>query len=136
MKDKEIEEMKRRKAEVLIKRQNDPKTKAKEFARAILECEEYENYIKNTEGINKDMEAQRLLRQFQEKQVELRWNGFDPKIMDELRELQFKINQNSTIQDFVKSQQELIDILRRTNMIISEEIGMQFAFFQGGICCG
>ncbi len=42
-----------------------------------------------------------------------------------------KINKNEAIQNFVKAQQELVDILRRTNNIISVKIGTHFAFFQG-----
>jgi cell fate (sporulation/competence/biofilm development) regulator YlbF (YheA/YmcA/DUF963 family) len=112
------------------------KSKTKEFAKAILECEEYRAFIENAEKLNKNAEAQKLLKEFQENQIVLRWNGFNPALMDELRELQTKINQNKTIQDFSKSQDELISLLKRTNTVISMRIGMQFGFSSGGGCCG
>ena len=112
------------------------KNKAKEFAKAILECEEYKAFIENTEKLNKNAEAQKLLKEFQENQMVLRFNGFTPQLMDELRELQIKINQNKIIQDFAKSQDELTILLKRTNTVISMRIGMQFGFSSGGGCCG
>lgn len=136
MSNKEIEEIRKKKMEELLKKQNDPKREAKEFAKAILESGEYKNFITSNEELEKNQSSQNLLRDFQQKQMELRWNGFDPKILEELRDLQMKINKNDTIQNFVNAQQELVDILRRTNNIISEKIGTQFAFFQGGGCCG
>lgn len=122
--------------EELVRKQNDPKNKAKEFAKAIVESEEYKNFIKYNDQLQRDQTAQNLLRQFQQKQMELQWNGFNPNTLEELRDLQIKINKNNTVQNFVKAQQELVDILQRTNKIISGKIGTQFAFFQGGGCCG
>jgi len=112
------------------------KNKTKEFANAILECEEYKAFMENSEKLNKNSEAQKLLKESQEKQMVLRFNGFNPSLMDELRELQIKINQNKIIQDFAKSQDELISLLKRTNTVISMRIGMQFGFSSGGGCCG
>ncbi|MEM2917971.1 MAG: YlbF family regulator [Candidatus Altiarchaeota archaeon] len=136
MSDKEMEEIRRKKMEELLRKQNDPKRKAKEFAKAIVECDEYKNFIKFNEELQKNQTAQNLLREFQQKQAELQWNGFDPKTLEELRDLQMKINKNDIIQNFVNAQNELVDILRKTNNIISGKIGTQFAFFQGGGCCG
>lgn len=54
----------------------------------------------------------------------------------ELQEMQMKMNQNKTIQDFVKAQNELVELLKGTNNIISAQIRMQFAFSSGGGYCG
>lgn len=83
--------------EELIRKLNDPKTKAKEFARAILECNEYKNFMKYYEELQTNPTAQNLLRQFRQKQMELQWNGFDSNTLEELRDLQMKINKNGTI---------------------------------------
>lgn len=134
--DEEIEKIRIKKIEELSRKQNDSKTKAKEFANTIVESEEYKNFIKFNKELEKNQTTQNLLREFQQKQMELRWNGFDPNTLEQLKDLQMKINKNEVIQNFVKAQQELVDILRRTNNIISGKIGTQFAFFQGGGCCG
>jgi len=136
MPDKEIEEVRKEKIEELLRKQKDPKMEAKKFANAIIECDEHKNFIKCNEELQKNQTAQNLLREFQQKQMELQWYGFDPKTLEELRDLQMKINKNVTIQNFINAQQELIDILRRTNNIISGKIGTQFAFSQGGGFCG
>lgn len=134
--DDNLEKIRIKKMKELVKKQNDPKTKVKEFAKAILECKECKNFIKYNEELRRNQTAQNLLREFQQKQRELQWIGFNPNTLEELRDLQMKINKNETIQNFLRAQQELVDILQRTNDIISEKIGMQFAFFQGGSCCG
>lgn len=109
--DKEIEEIRMKKMGELVRKQNDPKTKAREFAGAIIECEEYNDFMKFSEKLEKDQTAQDLLKQFQEKQRELQWYGLNPKTLEELRSLQMKIIKNETIQNFVNSQQGLVDIL-------------------------
>lgn len=135
MEDKEMEEIRRKKMEELIRKQNDPKTKTKEFARAILECKEYKNFIRYNEELQRNQTAQNLLRQFQQKQMELQWNGFNPNTLEELRDLQMKIRKNDTLNGFFNSQQEILELLRHSNDIISERIGQQFAQGMGGGCC-
>lgn len=117
------------------KKQIEIKNKVKEFSEAILECEEYESFITESEKFDKNSEAHNLLNKFQQKKNQLQW-GFDSQLFDELQKLQMEINKNKTIQDFVKSQENLVNLLKRTNEIISEKIGTQFAFFQGSGCCG
>ena len=136
MNDKEIEIIKKKKMKEMIEKQNSAKTKTREFAQAILDCEEYKNFIKYTDELEKNQTAQDLLKQSQEKQTELQWNGFNPNTFQELEELQTQKNKNEVIQNFQKAQEELTNLLRRTNDIISAEIGAQFAFSQGGGCCG
>lgn len=136
MDDKEIEIIKKKKMKEMIDKQDSAKTKAKEFAQAIVDCEEYKNFMKHYEALEKNQKAQSLLKQSQEKQRELQWVGFSANTFQELRELQMEINKNETIQNFQKAQDELVDILRRTNDIISGKIGVQFAFLRGGGCCG
>lgn len=136
MNDKEIEMIKNKKMKEMIGKQNSAKTKAREFAQAILDCEEYKNFLKGSEALEKDETAQNLVKQSQEKQRELQWNGFNPNTFQELQELQAQINKNEVIQSFQKAQEDLIVLLQTTNNIISGKIGAQFAFSRGGGCCG
>lgn len=131
-----MEKIIKRKMEKLIVNQKSPKIKTKEFAKAIVDSNEYSSFMKYNKELKDSQTAQDLLRQFQQKQMELQRNGFDPDTLEELKDLQMKINQNDTIQDFIKSQQELVGLLREANNLVNRRIGMQFAFFQGGGCCG
>jgi len=135
MDDKEMEKIRREKMEELIRKQSEPKTKAKEFARAILECKKYKNFIKYNEELQKNQTAQNLLTQFQQKQMELQWSGFNSDILEELKKLQMKISKENTLKGFLNSQQELLGLLRRTNDLISEKIGQQFAQSGRRGCC-
>ncbi len=135
MKDEEIENIRKKKIKELAKKQNDPRAKTKEFSQAIVECDEYKNFIKFNEELQKNQSAQKLFKDFQEKQMEWQMGGFNPSTLEELKELQMEIRNNEAIQNFAKSQQELIDILRRSNDIISAKIGQQFAQGRSGGCC-
>jgi len=134
--DKEVEMIKKKKLKEIINKQDSAKTKAKEFAQAIVDCKEYKNFMKCYEALEKNQTARSLLKQSQDKQKELQRIGFNANTFQELRELQKEINKNETIQNFQKAQDEIIDILRKTNDIISGKIGIQFAFLRGGGCCG
>ncbi len=135
MKDEEIENIRKKKIKELTKKQNDPRTKAKEFSQAIVECDEYKNFIKFDEELQRNQSTQKLLNDFQQKQMELQMGGFNPNTLEELKELQMEIRNNEAIQNFAKSQQELVDVLRRSNDIISAKIGQQFAQGRSGGCC-
>ena len=134
--DKELMEIKKKKMEEIIRKQNDWRIKLKDFANAIVESEEYRNFVECDEKLKMDKTAQNFLRQFRQKQMELQWGWFNSKTFEELRDLQMKINENETIQKFVKSQQEIVNILQVANNIISVKVGTQFALSQGGGCCG
>ncbi len=76
-----------KKIEELSRKQNDPKTKAKEFANTIVESEEYKNFIKFNKELEKNQTAQNLLREFQQKQRELQGLWFDPDTLEQLKNL-------------------------------------------------
>ncbi len=110
------------------------KNKTKEFAQAILESKEYKLFISASDDLEKNEDANNLLKDFQKKQMELQYRGFDPSLMEELRELQTKINRNEIIQQFANAQNELVDLLKRTNNIISLRINMPFVSANRGGC--
>ena len=119
-----------------MEKKDNPVNKAKEFAKAIVESEEYLDFVKCSEEFDKNQAAQGLLRQFQQKQREMQWGGFNPNAFEELKTMQERISQDKVIQGLVKAQEELVNILRMSNTIISDRIGTRFAFSQGGGCCG
>lgn len=123
------------KGDQMINKKLDPIDKSKEFAHAILESNEYKSFISASNNLEKNEESNVLIKKFQEKQMEFRRSNFNPSLMDELRELQLKINQNKTILQFSKTQEELVKLLKRTNNIIRTKIGMQFAQGRSGGGC-
>jgi cell fate (sporulation/competence/biofilm development) regulator YlbF (YheA/YmcA/DUF963 family) len=116
---------------------NAVKQKTEEFAEAILQCEEYITFLSSHESFTSNNEVQELLRTFRSKRNDLYGNRFSPTLMDELKDLQEKINNNAVIQEYEAAQSDLVELLKRTNTIISGNIGIQFAYTEkGGSCCG
>jgi cell fate (sporulation/competence/biofilm development) regulator YlbF (YheA/YmcA/DUF963 family) len=116
---------------------NSVKQKTEEFAEAILQCEEYITFLSSHESFTSNNEVQELLRTFRSKRNDLYGNRFSPTLMDELKDLQEKINNNAVIQEYEAAQSDLVELLKRTNTIISGNIGIQFAYTEkGGSCCG
>jgi cell fate (sporulation/competence/biofilm development) regulator YlbF (YheA/YmcA/DUF963 family) len=116
---------------------NAVKQKTEEFAEAILQCEEYISFLSSHESFTSNNEVQELLRTFRSKRNDLYGNRFSPTLMDELKDLQEKINNNAVIQEYEAAQSDLVELLKRTNTIISGNIGIQFAYTEkGGSCCG
>lgn len=110
-----------------------PGTVAEEFAEAIKSCAEYKEFLAANEALSNDGEAMSLLKQFQEKQVELQSSGNEELIKD-LEDLQVKIRENKSFKDYNKSQEKLVSLLRESNNIVSSSIGSEFAVKSG--CCG
>ena len=119
-----------------VKEVNNPAGKAEEFAQTIVESEEYKKFIQYNNSLQNDTASRRLFAQYQSKQRWLGLGRFKPELMDELMDLHTKVSENMLIQDYNKSVTELIDLLKRTNDLISEKIGRQFAYSKGGSCCG
>jgi cell fate (sporulation/competence/biofilm development) regulator YlbF (YheA/YmcA/DUF963 family) len=113
------------------------KQKTEEFAEAILQCEEYKEFVSSYDEYISNAEVEELLRTFESKRNDLYGDRFSPSLMDELKGLQEKINTNPIIQRYSATQKELVELLRRTNTIISANLGVQFAYTEkGGSCCG
>ncbi|MFP4423952.1 MAG: YlbF family regulator [Candidatus Woesearchaeota archaeon] len=110
------------------------KNKTKEFAQGILETKEYRAFLSASKALKENEKATNLLEEFQRKQRELQIKE-DDELMDELRRLQSEVQKDETIMTFVKSQVELINLLKKTSDTISEKIGMPFTSIAGG-CCG
>lgn len=111
------------------------KNKTKEFAQGILESKKYRSFLSASKALAENDAASNLLEEFQSKQRDLQIKGNDSELMDELQKLQVKIENDETIKTFLIAQDELINLLRTTNEMISEKIGMPFTSSLGG-CCG
>ena len=107
----------------------------REFLNALGESETYQRFVAADEALQADADAMALLREYQRKQQQMQRGGFDESVMEELKRLQTELSDNETIQRQQAAQGELVDLLQRTNDVISEEIGEEFARSTGGGCC-
>ncbi|MCX6655301.1 MAG: YlbF family regulator [Candidatus Bathyarchaeota archaeon] len=115
---------------------SDPVEKAKDFANAIVDSDEYKRFVQCNKALEENTSSKRLLAQFQSRQRRLKLGRFEPGLMDELKNLNDKVAVDETIQSFNKSRAKLTELLVETDDLISEKIGRRFAFTQGGSCCG
>lgn len=113
----------------------DVENRLREFVDAIEESQQYRTFVDARERLDDDEEAQQLLETFRQKQALLQRGGFNEETMAELRELQQEMNANETIGAYAHAEDELIELLDRTNDVISERIGEEFAQSMGGGCC-
>ncbi len=110
-----------------------PESVAAEFAEAIKDCEEYKKFLVANEALSNDKEAISLLKQFQEKQIEIQSTG-DEELIRDLEDLQVKLRENKSFKGYNDAQARLVSLLRETNLVISSIIDSDFAVKQG--CCG
>ena len=115
---------------------SDPVEKAREFAKAIVDSDEYKKFIQSNKALQENTPSKRILAQYQSKQRRLKLGRLEPGLMDELKELHDKVAVDETIQNFNKSRAELTELLVETDDLISAKIGRRFAFTSGGSCCG
>lgn len=115
---------------------SDPVEKAKEFAKSVVESDEYRRFLESNKALQENASSKRLLAQYQSRQRRLKLGRFEPGLMDELKDLYDKVVVDETIQSFNKSRAELTELLVETDDLISSKIGRRFAFTTGGSCCG
>ncbi|EMA70721.1 hypothetical protein C461_00492 [Halorubrum aidingense JCM 13560] len=107
----------------------------REFLDALGESETYQRFVAADEALQEDADAMALLREYEQKQRQMQRGGFDESVMAELKELQTELSTNETVQRQQAAQSELVDLLQRTNDVVSDEIGEEFARSTGGGCC-
>ncbi len=106
-----------------------------EAAQALIEnllaSEPFLNYHQALTRLNQDSESRNLLERLSHAQASLRQKqasgGVGQAEVDSLRLLQQRVQRNSVIMDYAKSQQEAINFLREINNDISELLGINFA---------
>lgn len=113
----------------------DVNARLRAFVDAIQDSEQYRTFTETRERLDEDEHAQQLLQTYQQKQIQLQRGGHDQEVMAELREIKDKMDDNETISEYMQAEKALIDLLERTNDVISERIGEEFARSTGGGCC-
>ena len=107
----------------------------REFLDTLGESGTYQQFAAADEALRDDDDAMALLREYQRKQQQMQRGGFDESVMAELKQLQTEMSNKETIQRQQAAQADLIELLKRTNDAISDEIGEEFARSTGGGCC-
>ncbi len=106
------------------------KEKALVLAGAILESEEYREFLETENELKQDEEAQELLAIFQEKQREfmaMQLSGeMNEELVNELSEIQKKLNSMESVTKFIESYQKFVNLLGEIGEIISQEIQFDF----------
>lgn len=115
--------------------EDDVEAALREFLAVLGESETYRRFVEADEALQEDDDAMALLREYQRKQQQLQRGGFDQSVMAELKQLQAEMSNDETIQRHQAAQSDLVDLLQRTNDVISEAIGEEFARSTGGGCC-
>ena len=112
------------------------KNKLKEFALAIKESKEYNDFLESEKSLQNDENSIALLEEFQKKQKSFSITG-DQDILQELADIQQKIRNDKNIKKFEQAQEDILNALKSTDELISDMLGTKFAQKTGGGgCCG
>ena len=109
--------------------------KAEEFAEEITRCKEYKEFLQANKALKNSADSMKLIDKLDQKQQEIGYNARSD-VMGEIKEIQQKMKNDKIIQELIRTQNELTQLLRETNTIISEKIDSPFAFSKAGGCCG
>lgn len=107
------------------------KEKALELADAILQLEEYKEFVESERMLKEDETAQELLIEFQKKQqdfVTKQMSGeFDQDLLNELTEIQSKLNARESVVNFIEAYNRLLAVLGEIVDLISERINVDLS---------
>ena len=105
--------------------------KALELADAILQLEEYREFVEMEQKLREDENAQQLLVEFQRKQqdfVTKQMSGeFDQELLNELTEIQSKLNAMESVINFIEAYNRLLAVLGEIVDLISERINLDLS---------
>lgn len=101
--------------------------KARELAQAISQSEELKKMRNSEAAMMCDPEARKLVEEYQKIQMEAMKNGLQFEDLPEekqkkLEELDEKMSQNAQIAAYMEAQENLEQILRSVNLIISSAL--------------
>jgi len=115
--------------------------KARSFSKILASSREFQELYSAQGKLNQDKEAKSLLEQFQRKQREFQearmsGRGFSGEAIEEIENLQDKLQSNSTIMEWARAQQDAIAMIQETNQVISDAAGFDFGqnSSSGGPC--
>ena len=110
------------------------------FSSAFSGSQEFNDYEKTLERMNQDVEAQKQLRIYQEKQQEInrnyRQDGNREKALAEMKKLQDLLMQNTAISVYTTAQEALMDMSTEAGDMLSKNIGLDYAAVCAPSCCG
>lgn len=141
MREIEVEEIKRRKIEELLKSREDDMViqKARELADALYASEEFTALREVQKKMQEDEKSRALVASFQEKQRSIqmgRMMGQQPTFeeMEELRRLRERLDRNPAITKFYECQRRISLLLQDTLELINRESGIRYWNTSGGCC--
>ncbi len=106
------------------------RTKALELAKAIVESEEYRNFIEKEEILKNDEVAQNMLVEFQDLQqqfISYQLSGeVNEDVLNKLTELQRALNERESVKNFMEAYNKLLDLLEEVGEILSSEMEFDF----------
>ena len=121
----------------------DVQTATKAFAAALAATPEFQAYEEASFAIRQDHMAQWAVQAFQEKQRSLQVmqqlgaaSQEYQKDMDELTRLQHDMLSHTTVEAYVRTQDDLVRLCRTIGMELSQEIGLDFISACRSSCCG
>jgi cell fate (sporulation/competence/biofilm development) regulator YlbF (YheA/YmcA/DUF963 family) len=110
------------------------------FSSALLGSQEYKNYETTFSRMKQDAAAQKDLQLFQEKQQEInrtyRQDGNREKAQAEMDAVQKSLIQNPAISAYTIAQEELTALCNDAGIILSKNIGLDYAAVCAPSCCG
>ena len=116
--------------------EEETKKKVEDFAEAILNCPEYRDFIEADKALSESADSVSLLEKAEQKQRAFSMSG-DDETLAELAEIQTAIREDQNIIRYEEAQQKILDVLAKTDELITQKIGTKFAQRTGGGgCCG
>jgi len=130
--------------EVSIKQQTKERAMllSKSLGKAILESEEYKNFINARDKFRIDDSAKQAARKYNEAFNEYRMKALygiaAEKDKEQIEALRIAMLENKTLNDYYSSQDNLINFLKELNVYISNKLKFDFAALAkpAGGCCG
>ena len=109
------------------------------FASVLTLSPQYKAFERAQETLRRDGSAQQTIDAFRDgqraSQTQMMLGILSPAEQDELRRLQQRMMAHPTVQDYLRSQEEVSALCQRVNEIITSVIGLNFAASCGPGCC-
>jgi cell fate (sporulation/competence/biofilm development) regulator YlbF (YheA/YmcA/DUF963 family) len=100
--------------------------KAEALAEALMNLQEYKDFVEMEKNLKADSEAQAMILEFQKKQqdfVTKQMSGvFDNELLNELTDLQSKLNARESVVMFIESYNRLLSAIGEILDLISERL--------------
>ena len=102
------------------------KEKAEALVEALMNLQEYRDFLEMEKNLKADSEAQAMILEFQKKQQDFltkQMSGvFDNELLDELKDLQSKLNARESVVMFIESYNKLLSAIGEILDLISERL--------------